>query len=203
MENKICIAFPSGDLVNVRFVKSLLDLLTYSNSINIFWANFVSSRITDNRNNLVKHAQKEGASHILFIDSDMTFPPDALQRLLSYDLDLVCATASKRDESCRDMIGIPTNADDGFTNKALVEMDSIGLPFMLIKMDVFEKIPKPYFAEPERDGDVVPEDSYFCQKVKSAGFKIFCDLALSLHLGHLGIKEYRIEPPKTQLRVVA
>lgn len=199
-KHQVCIAFPSGDLVNVRFVKSLLDLLSYSSdSINIFWANFVSSRITDNRNNLVKHAQNGNASHILFVDSDMTFPPDALARLLAYDLDIVCATASKRDESCRDMIGIPVHGEDALTSKVMVEMESVGLPFMLIKMDVFGKIAKPYFAEPENNGEVVPEDAYFCHKVRMAGIKIVCDLALSMNMGHIGIKEYTIEPPKMEI----
>lgn len=206
-KNKICVAFPSGDLVNVRFVKSLLDLFTYStSSLDIFWANFVSSRITDNRNNLVKLARQGEATHILFIDSDMTFPANALGRLIDYDLDIVCATASKRNEECRDMIGIPASQTDAITSKSLVEMDSVGLPFMLIKMSVFDKIQKPYFAEPEMGDDLIPEDAYFCHKVKSAGFKIFCDLALSLNMGHLGFKEYKIEPTKQQgpnLRIVA
>jgi hypothetical protein len=195
---RICVAFPSGDLVNVRFLKSLLDLFTYSTqSLDIFWANFVSSRITDNRNNLVKLAQNGNAEYILFIDSDMTFPPDALKRLLRYDADIVCATASKRNEECRDMIGIPANQSDTITSKTLIEMESIGLPFMLIKMSVFDKIKKPYFAEPENGEDLIPEDAYFCAKVRDAGVKLFCDLPLSMSVGHLGIKEYKIEPVKS------
>lgn len=206
-KDKVCVAFPSGDLVNVRFVKSILDLFAYStSSIDIFWANFVGSRITENRNNLVKIALEGNATHIMFVDSDMTFPADSLQRLLNYDLDIVCATASKRDESCRDMIGIPSSNEDAVTSKTLIEMDSVGLPFMLIKMNIFFKINKPYFAEPENGEDLVPEDAYFCHKVKMSGAKIFCDLALSLNIGHLGIKEYKIEPVKVGppvLRVVA
>jgi len=206
-KKRVCVAFPSGDLVNVRFLKSLLDLFTYSSqSIDIFWSNFCSSRITDNRNNLVKLAQNGGAEYILFIDADMTFPPDALERLLSYDLDIACATASKRNEECRDMIGIPVSHDDAVTSKTLIEMASIGMPFMLIKMSVFDKIKKPYFAEPENGEDLIPEDSYFCAKVRQAGIKIFCDLPLSLHIGHLGIKEYKIAPKAVEqplLRIVA
>lgn len=206
-KKKVCVAFPSGDLINVRFLKSLLDLFTHSTSlVDIFWANFVGSRITENRNNLVKMAQQGNATHILFIDSDMTFPADALMRLLDYDMDIVCATASKRNEESRDMIGIPCNSSDAITSKSLVEMESIGLPFMLIKMSVFDKIQKPYFAEPENGEDLIPEDAYFCQKVRNERFRIFCDLALSLHMGHLGFKEYKIEPKLSEppvLRVVA
>lgn len=206
-KDRVCLAFPSGDLVNVRFVKSLLDLFAYSSSsIDIFWANFVSSRITDNRNKLVEVAKNGNATHIMFVDSDMTFPADALQRLLNYDLDVVCATASKRDESCRDMIGIPSSHEDAITSKTLIEMDSVGLPFMLIKMSVFDGIKKPYFAEPENGEDLVPEDAYFCHKIKNSGVRIFCDLPLSLNIGHIGIKEYKIEPIKVgqpALRVVA
>lgn len=206
-KDRVCLAFPSGDLVNVRFVKSLLDLFAYSTpSIDIFWANFVSSRITDNRNNLVELAKKGDATHIMFIDADMTFPPDTLQRLLGYNKDIVCATASKRNEECRDMIGIPSNPEDAITSKSIIEMESVGLCCMLINMDIFYKIKKPYFAEPEHGDDLIPEDAYFCQKAKESGARIWCDLPLSLHIGHLGFKEYKIEPIKTAspaLRVVA
>jgi len=39
---------------------------------------------------------REGCSHILFIDSDMTFPQDMIQRLIDRDVDIVAANCARR-----------------------------------------------------------------------------------------------------------
>ncbi|HKU48487.1 MAG TPA: hypothetical protein VJP79_00930 [Nitrososphaera sp.] len=51
---------------------------------------------------------------------------------------------------------------------------------MLIKREVFEKVTKPWFEyTPE-----VPEDHYFCEKARAAGFEIKVDTAIILdHIG--------------------
>lgn len=195
-EPLVCIAYPSGEFVHVKFVSSLLALISYTsqNKIGVALANIVSSRITLNRNRLIEQAKEFGASHILFVDSDMAVPADSIQRLLSYNLDVVCATASKREDGDRRPLGTPVDFMDAETSKALVEMEYIGLPLMLLRMEVFDKLKKPYFAEPVTiDGDVEGEDTYFCRKLREAGYKIFCDMILSTFVGHIGTKVYTIE----------
>jgi hypothetical protein len=54
----------------------------------------------DARNHLADVAVNviDGASHILFLDSDMTFPPDTLQRLLDHKVPIVGADYVKRND---------------------------------------------------------------------------------------------------------
>lgn len=198
MTTRICIAYPSSDYVHVKFVKSLLDLITYTNlaageRLSMGLANQISSRIADNRNVLVDMARAQNATHILFIDSDMTFPANGLMELLGQDKDIMGATASKRQEGDRNPIGVVADPGDMITNKRFVKMAILGLPFMLIKMSVFDKLKKPYFAEPIDGESLIPEDSYFCKTALEAGFDIWCDMGLSVNMGHMGTKEYKIE----------
>jgi len=66
----------------------------------------------------------------------------------------------------------------------VIEIDGCGLGCILIKREVFEKIPKPWF---ERTTDRGGEDFDFCRKVQEAGFKIYADL--SVMCGHWAWEE--------------
>lgn len=210
-ENRILIGIPSGDLMQSRFVNSLIGLLgRVLPNTTFFYANWISSRIADNRNELAKLALEKGHTHILYIDADMVVPLDGIERLLSYDKDIVGSSACKRLENDNNVIGIPLHREDAVTtlsDNPLVEMQSMGLPFMLIKTDVFKKLAMPWFAEPyDANGTLIPEDTFFCIKAREAGYQIWCDMPLTACMGHLGIKEYKpkpIEIAAPQLRIVA
>jgi len=161
------------------------------------------SRITSNRNRLVQDAIKKNATHILFIDSDMDFPHDALHRLLNHNKDIVCATTCKRGDETGTPIG--QAADDGAGKEVkkvttgtgqLVEMQLVGACFMLINLDIFDKLQHPVFYEPPEYsiGDALGEDITFCKIVRQAGFKVWLDVDLSFQLGHWGKKRYSIKP---------
>lgn len=146
------------------------------------------------RNRLVRDAINSGATHVLFLDSDMRFPPDTLLRLLSHDKDIVAANCVLR--------AFPTRATawaDGahvFTDAGmdgLQEVDSIGTAVMLIKTDVFRKMPKPWFyfqPRPEDPNEALGEDQYFCAKAKECGFKVHIDHGLSHSVAHVGTLAY-------------
>lgn len=63
-------------------------------------------------------------------------------------------------------------------NDGLIKIGGTGAGFLLIKRDVFEKIPYPWFSF-EKGG----EDLYFCDKARKNGFEIWADM--SVLLGHL------------------
>lgn len=199
---KVCIAYPSGDYVHVSFVASLLSLLLHClHHISPAFrppaiTGHNGSRITVNRNNLVEMARQSGASHILFMDADMVFPANALERLIAHKKDIVGATACKRDGSGK-AIGQFMVGDESTprveVKGGLVEAAVIGLPFMLIRMSVFDRMRKPYFAEPVSGVYPEGEDLYFCRNARELGFKVWCDVDLSKEMGHIGTKVYYIE----------
>ena len=63
-------------------------------------------------------------------------------------------------------------------NDGLIKIDGAGAGFLLVKREVFEKIPYPWFSF-EKGG----EDLYFCEKASKNGFEIWADM--SILLGHL------------------
>lgn len=200
---KILIAVPSGNLIQAHFVECLFGLFgNPPKDTQLFYGNKISSRITENRNGLVALAKELNCTHMLFVDSDMTFPADALTILLSHDKDIVGATACHRQGDEGKPIGVPVDMSRPFSlaSQRLIPMQVMGLPFTLIKMHVFDKLKKPYFAEPfDENGELVPEDNYFYISAARAGFEIWCDSLVSMHMGHIGIKEYRIKPDTLRL----
>lgn len=61
----------------------------------------------------------------------------------------------------------------------VIEKDGMGCHFIMIRRDVLEKIPFPWFTGIDNAG----EDFDFCRKVKAAGFKLYVDL--SVYTGHI------------------
>lgn len=187
----IVIAWPSSDRTDYRFNYSLLELICNNMPLlNIGVANAVSSRVTVNRNSCVEKARQLGGTDILWLDGDTKFPIGGLLRLLNHDKDIVCATTRRRDDR-----GYPVGVTMDGESGAMLRMKLVGFPFMLTKMHVFDKLEKPYFAEPPRKlfpemdcavDEVVGEDEYFCHFARKAGFDIWCDAELSTEIGHIG-----------------
>lgn len=209
----ICIALPTGENIHNRFFGAFYNLLNYSSPlIKVGVAHIASSRITYNRNYLVEQAQILKATHMLFMDADTIAPPSALMTLIDHKKDIVCAsTCHRSDEFNSSLIGQFVGQETYMDATQLTEATCIGLPLMLIKMEVFDKLANPYFAEPPGEtGDVVPEDAYFCTNVRKAGYKIWCDMELSTRVGHVGSKVYQVkafeerpEAEQSKLRIVA
>lgn len=201
---KILIASPSSGRLDHRFYDAFLDMVQATAPLVTMrkaWA--MGSRITQARNGIVDHAKMVGCTDILWIDDDTKFPMNGLIRLLEHDKDIVCATTCPRDGKDNAAIGV---ALPGYENQQLQKMERVGMPFMLTKMVVFEKMKKPYFAEPPiwmysevvgktpyKPDDVMGEDTYFSLMARAAGFDIWCDGSLSLEIGHIGTKVFYIE----------
>lgn len=77
--NKILIAIPCMGTMPVQFVESLLNLQKPEGTKVCFKA---GSLIYDARNLIALKAIQEEYDYVLWLDSDMTFPPDTLTRLL-------------------------------------------------------------------------------------------------------------------------
>lgn len=212
-DRKICIGYPSPELVDYRFHSSLIELITQTAQfVSLGLTNAISSRVAVNRNTIVQNARALGATDILWVDTDSVFPISALMRLLMHDKDIVCATTCRRKGVNREPVALPLNMAEIKSNQQLVRMKQIGFPFMLTKISVFDKLDelklsqdKAYFAEPPRwmmrkmgwdiagTDALVGEDEYWCELVLRAGFDIWCDMELSMEIGHIGSTVFYIE----------
>ena len=204
-DRKVLIASPSTGFMHWRFYDSFSNLIEETAPVvKMSRAWVIGSRISEARNEVVEQARIVGATDILWWDDDQISPTNGLLRLLSNDKDIACATTCPREGNNHDPIGI---ALEQANENQLARMERVGMPFMLTKTSIFDKLQKPYFAEPPvwmykkinnitddspEDG-VIGEDVYFCFNARNAGFDIWCDGNLSLEIGHIGMHVNYIE----------
>ena len=86
---KVAICFPSADMVNADFALALAGLCNSTPPLETPIVNNKSSIVAAARNDAVRRARELGCDHILFLDSDMTFPRTTLHRLLVHREQLV------------------------------------------------------------------------------------------------------------------
>jgi hypothetical protein len=63
---------------------------------------------------------------------------------------------------------------------------------MLIRMSVFDRLPKPWFNLVAVGDQLRGEDYHFCESARAAGIEVWCDGDLSAELGHIGQKIHRL-----------
>lgn len=154
------------------------------------------------RSNIVDSGFKEEATHVLFLDSDQTFPDFVAERLLLARKDIVgCNIATKQFPStptARKAVPGKVGGEPVYTTDQSPEyqrVDWLGFGVILVSMAVFRRVPQPWFPmvwRPEIE-KYQGEDWSFCEAAKKAGFQIWVDHHLSLRIGHLGKVEYTHE----------
>lgn len=144
-----------------------------------------------NREELAKKAIELECTHMLFVDTDIVFPEDALMRLLERDKDIIGVSYRLKKEP--PVTTLKTQAEEGKIIKeaypdGLLKCAAVATGFMLIKTEVFKKISHPWFFwKMDETGDVIEgEDFWFCRKAREAGFDIWADLTVDV--GHIGDK---------------
>ncbi|MGB8601550.1 MAG: glycosyltransferase [Rhizomicrobium sp.] len=183
---RVAICFPSADTVQADFALALSGVCLATRGVELVVINPKSSIVAVARNNGVERAQQREADYILFLDSDMIFPADTLMRLLAHKKDIVGALYTKRLPPY-EILGTPLPDATPDAN-GLVEMKRLPTGCLMIAMDVFTKLPEPYFhfgINPETH-KLLGEDYAFCDDARFAGFSLWADMKLSQELGHIG-----------------
>lgn len=197
---RVLVAIPSGDRVHANFAMALATMLYLAGAMRVplALANNKGSCVHKNRNNAVSEAHRLESSKILFIDSDMTFPPNALERLLAHEKPIVGASYASRGEPHHNLA--KSLSTEYTPVKGLTEVAGLPAGMLLIDVAVFESLKRPYFRFPFVEEDPaqgveaseIGEDYDFCNRVRAAGFKVFMDVELSLDMIHWGEAGWRL-----------
>jgi GT2 family glycosyltransferase len=186
----ILIAVPSMDQVPALFCQSLATLRKVGDCVVAFQ---IGSLIYDARNKLGKTAIEMGADYVLWLDSDMTFPADTLERMLNTmqekNLDILTGVYYRRRPPYTPVLfnqleiieGVCHNTEFNFIPDDLFEVGGCGFGCVLMKSDVlFSMMAKHHdlFSPFDRVG----EDVAFCLRARECGYKIWADP--SIDLGH-------------------
>lgn len=199
----VVVAYLSGDMVHSDFTMALGMLMAYSIAIPKIWTALNNTRcsvIDHGRNVALQQVYTGDCSHILFLDSDMTYPANTLHRLLSHNKDIVGASYCTRvmphgmvHRNLNKSSTLPPieNYSNDAPGSALHEVQSLGGGCLLIRREVLDAFPLPVFQSLWISTEIPQgEDRGFCLKARELGFKVWMDVPLTYEMGHCGMKIY-------------
>lgn len=153
--------------------------------------------IAENRAYCVYQALNNSCTHILFVDDDMTFPEDTLEKLMETGKRIVGVNSYSRKLPLTSTVafidgeGNKTKTPDEIPQE-LFKCYQVGMGVALLDLSVFSEIDKPWFRfEEGANGKIINgEDGWFCDQARRKGIEIWCNPLLKI--GHLGEYEYGI-----------
>ena len=190
---KIFIAVPSMDTVPALFCQSLALLQRAGDTVIGFE---VGSLVYNARNNLARQAVKSEADWVLWLDSDMVFGPDLLQRMLKVctenDIDFLTALCFRRKPPYTPtLFDRLEKTDKGASYTALMsvpegrfQVGGCGFAGVLMSMDVLLSVMAKFNGRMFEPIDGFGEDVAFCWRARQCGYDIWCDS--DIELGHVG-----------------
>lgn len=186
---KVAIAVPTGGSVKTLTFYSIVRMIKQTKHDWLLMTQ-TGCLIHKNREILVGRAIDEGCTHILFVDTDMSFEGDALDRLMAREKDIIgVASHLKKLPLTYVLRNEDRNGNyvwEEFPNEGLLKCAGVGTGFLLINLEVFKKIPHPWFFFESNDkGDLVcGEDMWFCELARKAGYEIWVDR--NVEIKHIG-----------------
>ena len=194
---RILIGVPSNRDLSKEFIASLLGLLRTVGINNVVFMQ--NGMINQCRDSIVKYAVSKGYEYIFWMDDDMIIPPDAIEKLLAHDKDIVSGLYFGRGNYLPVMFSIEETKEGeesyfGFDNVReykdddLMKVDAIGFGCVLTKVSALVKV-----WQDERDGigktcfDFIGglgEDLSFGLRCRQCGIETWVDT--SIKCGHMG-----------------
>lgn len=204
---RLAIGVPTTGYVRVEWTESLLymqrallnDVNLKVDDVKIFY--YCSSVIPKNRSMIIKQSQTWGATHMLWIDDDMRFPPIAAKALLygmkqHPEIKLLGANCIKRKFPIEYMASYYDDTEVvSWGKKGIEQVRYTGNSFMLMNMEVFKEIEEPWFAFAwhQDSKDFGTEDVYFMYKAAQKGIYTYVDHDVSQLIDHIGIFVFKPE----------
>lgn len=202
---KLMILIPCMDMVHTEFMRSLL-LVDHAGH-DISYGIKRSSLIYDSRNQLLDTARKSGVDRVLWLDSDMAVPMNAI-RQLSEDIDGGCDIVSgiyyKRRPPCTPVIykecrlvtkgiyKLPTaKAYEEYPKDSLFEVEAFGFGCVMMTIEAADRITNGLGLMPFMPTGGFGEDLSFCMRARHVGLKLWADSRV--RCGHIGLHTYTEE----------
>jgi hypothetical protein len=188
-EKKIFLAVPTGERArNADFYDYYNTLIRPEGTICSFAHGQSPAK---NRNEMIALAQKTDCTHIFFLDDDMAPAPDILMKLMIHNVDIVSALYLSRNYP-----HLPIFFDTAYHNglckysfltpekSGLQKGVNCGFGCVLIDLKVFKDLEKPYVRLGEIVKDEWCDDVGFFNRVRAAGFEIYCDFDVLVGHNH-------------------
>jgi len=192
---KTFIAIPCLEQVPALFMQSLAMLRRAEDTV---VGIEVGSLVYAARNNLAQAAIKAEADQVLWLDSDMVFTPDFLERMTAVrkerDIDFLTALCFRRKPPYTPCIydkleWYEKSGKCSFTQFLSIpeerfQVGGCGFAGVLMGTDVLMSVSSRYNGRMFDPLEGMGEDISFCWRARQCGYDIWCDPALTM--GHVG-----------------
>lgn len=195
---KILIAIPTAKNIEVETFKSIYDLTIpegYETTFQYFYGYNI-----DQVRNLIAQWILDGYDYLFSVDSDISFPANTLEKMISYDVDIISGVYIQRIPNSHTieiykeniMGGVSHIPWEDIKDKHLTEIDACGFGCVLVKSEVFHAMKYPHFEYHSAldHQNTISEDVDFCKKAKKLGFKIWVDPSITCD--HIGTFKFKV-----------
>lgn len=199
---KILIAVPTNKYIEPETFKSIYDLIVpkgYETEFQFFYG----YQVDQIRNLIAEWAKRY--DYLFSVDSDIVLPHDTLVKMIDADKDIISGLYIQRIpgthtlEVYKDFMGGTTNIPyEEIEGRGVVEIAGCGFGCCLVKGEVFRRMEYPHFLYKSAldHRNTVSEDTYFCNKARSLGFKVWAHTGIICD--HIGQTKYRVQSQLTQ-----
>ena len=198
-KKKILIAIPTARYIEPETFKSVYDLEIPDGYETVF--QYFYGYQVDQIRNLIADWTINGYDYLFSIDSDISFEPTTLKKMIEHDVDIISGLYIQRIPGTHQIEIYKHNDRGGYTNiryeeikdKGLVKIAGCGMGCTLIKAEVMKAIEYPHFVYHSAidHAHTISEDIDFCRKVNEKGFSIYTDT--SIKCVHRGSSDYVID----------
>jgi hypothetical protein len=191
---KLLVAVPTTDFVHVEFMKCLVDLSIklQKDGVDFQVKPLGGTLVYVARARLAHYAMNEGFTHVLWLDSDMTFGPDIVDDLLFCGKDMVCGAFVMRRPQWGPCVYTSIN-EDGSLEKVRefgtepFRVAGCGFATVLTKVDLLKAVYN-VFGTTFKPMDHLAEDLAFCWRVNEIGGEIWCEPTVRPgHIAHIPV----------------
>jgi hypothetical protein len=217
----VAVCIPTHDTLAAHFAYDLAQMMSFTAlhynkpglietlSLHMVKGTYVHSA----RMALAAECLQNGADYLLYLDSDMRFPKEALVRLLSHSKAFVGTNYPRRGippkwVAIKKVVGVNEEGEKvpgeilitTQESEGLEEVEALGFGCVLLHRSVFDAMvqihppkEKGYFWFFDWDAEAqthVGEDVFFCRLARKAGATILVDHDLSKEIKHVGQFEY-------------
>ena len=198
---KTLIAVPSHEYIHADFTRCLMEL---DKPEGTGFAMITNTLIYTARNMIAQKAIEMGFDRVMWLDADMTFPHDIINRLsadMDRGIDFVTGLYFTRKEPIKPNIHKELHwrvkedgwVDSGATlywdypSRELFEIQAAGFGCCMTSVKLLKAMCDKY-GQPFWPLMGMGEDTTFCFRATQAGFKLYCNSRI--RCGHIGQKEF-------------